>query len=98
MLINHLPINQIFRQAIKLGCSDIHLQVGRPPVFRISGTLTPLKMRAIFWPQATPLNPLPQLFVWDERDRLGVAGDWCGGPRVEGAFLSGQALAEAVLG
>ena len=42
-----LPINQIFRQAIKLGCSDIHLQVGRPPVFRISGTLSPLKMEPI---------------------------------------------------
>lgn len=33
---------------------------------------------------------------WDEQQRLGFCGDWCSGGRVEGAFLSGQALAEHV--
>lgn len=39
-----IEIDKIFRLAVKKGCSDIHLQVGRPPIFRIRGTLTPLDM------------------------------------------------------
>jgi predicted NAD/FAD-dependent oxidoreductase len=65
---------------------------------RLRRTLVPAGVRALRWPFATPLNPLPQLFLWDASARLGMAGDWCGGPRVEGAYLSGQALAEAALG
>ncbi|MFO0677016.1 MAG: NAD(P)-binding protein [Polyangiaceae bacterium] len=37
-------------------------------------------------------------FVFDEDARLGVGGDWTAGGRVEGAFLSGLALAGRVLG
>jgi len=65
---------------------------------RLRRTLNPVQARAVRWPFATPLNPLPQPFLWDAGVRLGMAGDWCAGPRVEGAYLSGQALAEAVLG
>jgi twitching motility protein PilT len=42
-----LEIDKIYRLAIKLNCSDIHLQVGRPPIFRIRGKLTPLDMPPI---------------------------------------------------
>lgn len=42
-----LEIDKIFKSAIKLGCSDIHLQVDRPPIFRIKGTLKPLQMDPI---------------------------------------------------
>lgn len=42
-----IAIDKIFRLAIKHNCSDIHLQVDRPPIFRIRGTLTPLKMDPI---------------------------------------------------
>lgn len=42
-----IEIDKIFRAAIDHKCSDIHLQVGRPPIFRIRGKLTPLKMPAI---------------------------------------------------
>lgn len=34
---------------------------------------------------------------FDEGLRLGIAGDWLHSPRVEGAWLSGRALAQAVL-
>ena len=34
---------------------------------------------------------------YDAGLQLGIAGDWCAGGRVEGAFLSGQALAGAVM-
>ncbi|MCA9117622.1 MAG: PilT/PilU family type 4a pilus ATPase [Planctomycetaceae bacterium] len=42
-----IEINKIFRLAIKHGCSDIHLQVDRPPVFRVKGTLRELQMDPI---------------------------------------------------
>lgn len=51
-----IAINKIFRLAIKHNCSDIHLQVGRPPIFRIRGTLTPLKMDPITESQMIELN------------------------------------------
>jgi renalase len=45
---------------------------------------------------ATPINPLAPAFLWDPAARIGAAGDWCAGARVESAYLSGVALAEAV--
>lgn len=42
-----IEINKIFRMAVKQGCSDIHLQADRPPIFRIRGTLTPLDMKPL---------------------------------------------------
>lgn len=49
------------------------------------------------WRYALPEQPLAQRYVIDEEAKLAACGDWCGGPRVEGAYLSGLALAEAVL-
>lgn len=65
---------------------------------RLRRSLVPLRLHAFHWAFATPLNPLPHDYLWDAKRKLGMAGDWCGGPRIEGAFLSGEALAEAVLG
>ncbi len=48
------------------------------------------------WRFATPVTTLPQLCLWDPAQRIGTAGDWCGEARVEGAFLSGMALADAI--
>ena len=41
--------------------------------------------------------PLGKTHLWDAKARIGVAGDWCMGHRVEDAFLSGLSLALAVL-
>ena len=49
------------------------------------------------WRYAQPREPLPESYLIDLESRIGACGDWCGGPRVEGAFLSGLALASAVV-
>ncbi|HTN74234.1 MAG TPA: FAD-dependent oxidoreductase [Pirellulaceae bacterium] len=49
------------------------------------------------WRYAIPAQPLTKRSFYDQQNKLGICGDWCGGPRVEGAFLSGVALAEQVL-
>jgi predicted NAD/FAD-dependent oxidoreductase len=53
-------------------------------------------MSARCWPAAAPANPLNDAFLWSPAQRIGAVGDWCGGPRVEGAFLSGRLLARAI--
>ena len=76
---------------------DITYWMVRSFAARLRRNLTPLQAKAVRWPHATPINPLPQPCLWDGAQRLGIAGDWCGGPRIEGAYLSGLALAEAAL-
>jgi predicted NAD/FAD-dependent oxidoreductase len=49
------------------------------------------------WRYALPDPPLDAPCLFDSGARLGAGGDWCGGPKIEGAFLSGGALAERVL-
>ncbi|MBA4106390.1 MAG: hypothetical protein C0485_11580 [Pirellula sp.] len=49
------------------------------------------------WRYARPIDLLPQRFLLDPAIRLAACGDWCGGPRIEGAFLSGLAAANALL-
>jgi renalase len=66
-------------------------------VARVGKPLRPVLSIARRWDHARPLNPLPGRCLWDAAAGIGVAGDWCGGPRVEGAFLSGLALAEKMM-
>ena len=49
------------------------------------------------WRFALPDPALPETCLYDAGRGIGAAGDWCGGPRVEGAYLSGAALASRVL-
>lgn len=50
------------------------------------------------WRFALPQQPLDQGCLWFEPYRMALAGDWCAGSRVEGAFLSGSAAADRLLG
>ena len=50
------------------------------------------------WLYAFPQPTEAEEFLWDADLNLGVCGDWLKAPRVEDAFLSGRALAEAVSG
>jgi len=49
------------------------------------------------WRFALPENPLVATVIADTALGLYAAGDWCGGPRVEGAYLSGLKAGEALL-
>eukprot|EP01104_Vermistella_antarctica_P014080 TRINITY_DN4370_c0_g1_i1.p1 TRINITY_DN4370_c0_g1~~TRINITY_DN4370_c0_g1_i1.p1 ORF type:complete len:416 (-),score=27.14 TRINITY_DN4370_c0_g1_i1:118-1365(-) len=44
------------------------------------------------WRHAIP-DPIGEPHLIDEANRIALCGDWCGGPRVEGAMLSGMRLA-----
>ncbi len=48
---------------------------------------------AHLWHQAQTLAPLGASHLWDGALRIGLAGDWCLGHRVEDAFVSGLELA-----
>lgn len=48
------------------------------------------------WRFALPSEPLPDRCLWDPQLQIGAIGDWCGGPRVEGAALSGWTLARHI--
>ncbi len=50
----------------------------------------PCLTRAHRWLYSRPAESLAQAALWDEANRLGACGDWCGGPRVEGALKSGS--------
>jgi len=50
------------------------------------------------WRYALAREPLLAGALWYPQDALVVAGDWCNGSRVEGAFLSGAAAAGRLLG
>jgi predicted NAD/FAD-dependent oxidoreductase len=49
------------------------------------------------WRYAYVTSVIDEPYLWDATDRIGAAGDWCRAPRVEGAWLSGRALAGAML-
>ena len=54
--------------------------------------------RTHFWHYARVSTALDEPFLWDSMRGIGVCGDGCVGGRVEAAWRSGSALADAVLG
>lgn len=50
------------------------------------------------WRYAITQQPLGKPFLWDEKNGIGICGDWCIGHRVEDAFISGLSLAHKTQG
>lgn len=60
-------------------------------------TLAVENVTAHRWRYSGPAEPLAERCLADADRGLFAAGDWCGGPRVEGAYLSGSAAAERII-
>ena len=58
---------------------------------------TPSYATAHRWRYALSPEPLDRRCLFDRELMIGACGDWCSGPRVEDAFLSGMAVAGRVL-
>lgn len=89
------------------GWSDRHLEV--PPeavrdlmleacqnLYPTIGWQEALSIDLHRWRYANVARPLGQPFLLDAGRQIAACGDWCLGNRVEAAFLSGTALAEAL--
>jgi len=59
---------------------------------------SPLHLAAHLWKFAFPIDPPSERCFFDAESGIVACGDWAGGPRVEGAFLSGMAAAGRILG
>jgi predicted NAD/FAD-dependent oxidoreductase len=59
----------------------------------LGGPAEAVYMEAHRWRFALPIEPLSVSCLVDHGGRISACGDWCGGPRVEGAYLSGLAAA-----
>ena len=58
----------------------------------------PTHLKAHRWKYAIPIDPPATRCFFDVQSGIAACGDWAGGPRVEGAFLSGMAAAGRILG
>ncbi len=59
---------------------------------------SPNHLQAHRWRHAIPVDPATERTLFSDDRSIGCCGDWLGGPRVEGAFLSGMAAAGRILG
>ncbi len=84
------------RAYLELERTDAARWLQRAFAARVGRPLIQAAVSAHRWRLALPVNPLPEPFLYDRQQGIGLAGDWCGGPRVEGAYLSGTALAHAI--
>ena len=60
--------------------------------------IEPVYQHSRFWHAAAATHPLNSGCLWDSRLKLGLCGDWCQMSRIEGAALSGMAMAGRILG
>lgn len=73
--------------------AEILLDALRPHI----GDTRPVFQSVHRWLYARVEQTAGEPFLWDPRRKVGACGDWAGGPRVEAAFDSGDALATAVI-
>ena len=59
--------------------------------------VAPTYLMAHRWRYSAPQPHATPRVLWDDAGKIGAAGDWLVKPKVEGAWLSGRAMAEAVL-
>jgi hypothetical protein len=59
--------------------------------------LSPRHVISSEWRSAAAEKALEDGCLWDGTARIGICGDWCAGSRIEGAFLSGSAVAGRLL-
>lgn len=66
---------------------------------RITGIedFSPIYSAAHRWRYALPVRTLNEVSVFYLNYGVGICGDWCAAPRVEGAFLSGLDLAKTMI-
>lgn len=72
------------------------------PLLDVFAQVTGITTAAVYavahrWRYALPEEPLTLPFLHDEGAGIAACGDWCGGPRVEGAYLSGLQLGQALV-
>ena len=73
--------------------ADALLQSIRPQI----GDADPVFRMVHRWLYARVEQTAGVPFLWDPVGQVGACGDWAGGPRVECAFDSGEALASAII-
>jgi len=79
------------------GADEVAETLAQAFATRFNFGFRPTLLSARRWLTATPANPLKSPYLWDAGQKIGAVGDWCGGPRLEGAFLSGRALGHAIV-
>lgn len=82
---------------LNMPSEDVGALLAQALAERFNFGFRPAFVAAHRWLYATPVRPLLERFLWDGESRVGAVGDWCMGPRVEGAYLSGDALGSALL-
>lgn len=75
---------------------DVAARLAEAFATRFNFGFRPSYIAARRWLAALPANPLKEPYLWHAEMKIGAVGDWCGGPRIEGAFRSGRALAQAM--
>lgn len=84
------------RLNLNIPSGDVAALLAQAFAERFNFRFRPVHITAHRWLHAAPNNPLADRFLWDPALRIGVVGDWCCGPRIEGAYLSGAELGETI--